>query len=104
MKQIILTLLIAIITITSFSQSFTPPSYADIDNNHRNYVNSVFGTLEPNRVPTGLLLDYAFEFTEPRIYNGTVLHDSRLIYMDELAVLNLKQQKPNLLLRRAFKY
>ncbi len=65
-----------LLTLQTFSQTFTPPSYAEIDTNHRNYVNNLFGALENNRVPTGLLLDYAFDFTEPKIYNGTVLHDS----------------------------
>lgn len=33
MKQSILTLVIALFAITAFSQTYTPPSYADIDNN-----------------------------------------------------------------------
>lgn len=32
----------------------------------------VNGLLEANRMPTGLLLDYAFDFTEPKIFNGIV--------------------------------
>ena len=61
------------------AQSFAPPSFAEIDNNYRNYVNNVFGALESNRVPTGLLVDYGFDFTEPKIYNGSVLVDSTLM-------------------------
>ena len=68
-----------IITSVTVAQSFTPPSYADIDVNYRNYVNQVFGALETNRVPTGLLLDYAFDFSDPKIYNGTLLEDSTLM-------------------------
>lgn len=61
------------------AQTFIPPSFAEIDNNHRNYVNNVFGALEKNRVPTGLLVDYGFDFTDPQIYNGSVLVDSTLM-------------------------
>ena len=62
-----------------FCQTFVPPAYADVDTNYRHYVNQVFGVLEYNRVPTGLLMDYAFDFTDPKIYNGTVLVDSTLM-------------------------
>ena len=79
MKKIFHVILALLITIQSFSQSYTPPPYADIDNNFRNYVNNLFGQLETNRVSTGLLMDYAFDFTEPKIYDGTVLHDSTLM-------------------------
>lgn len=59
--------------------TFTLPAYADVNSNYRTYANNVFGLLEPNRVPTGLLADYAFEFTDPRIYKGVLLHGSMLI-------------------------
>ena len=61
------------------AQTFTPPSFADVDNNYRTYVNQVFGALESNRVTTGLLVDYGFDFTNPKIYNGSVLVDSTLM-------------------------
>ncbi len=35
--------------------------------------------LEANRIPTGLLADYGFDFTDPKIYNGSVLVDSTLM-------------------------
>lgn len=79
MKKILQTLLIAIFSLQAFSQTVIPPTYADIDTNHRTYVNQVFGLLEPNRVATGLLMDYAFDFTDPKIYNGSVLVDSTLM-------------------------
>lgn len=44
--------------------TFTLPAYADVNSNYRTYANNVFGLLEANRVPTGLLLDYALDFTE----------------------------------------
>ncbi|MBN8788473.1 MAG: hypothetical protein J0I84_15395 [Terrimonas sp.] len=56
--------------------TFTLPAYADVNSNYRTYANNVFGLLEASRVPTGLLLDYAFDFTEPKIFNGVTLHDS----------------------------
>jgi hypothetical protein len=61
------------------AQTFTPPAFADVDNNYRTYVNQVFGALESNRVTTGLLVDYGFDFTDPKIYNGSVLVDSTLM-------------------------
>lgn len=62
MKKFILGIIALAITLNTFSQSYTPPAYADIDNNYRNYVNNLFGSLEPNHVATGLLIDYAFDF------------------------------------------
>jgi hypothetical protein len=93
MKKI-LTLLLSLYAIAqTYAQSFAPPSYADVDSNFRTYVNNVFGALEANRVPTGLLLDYGFDFTNPKIYNGTVLVDSTLmeqgIYSELFALVGL---------------
>lgn len=79
MKRIFQIILALLFATQGFSQSFTPPSYADIDTNYRHYVNNVFGVLETSRVQTGLLLDYAFDFTDPKIYNGSVLVDSTLM-------------------------
>lgn len=76
MKKIFqLTLLLCAMS-TAKAQTFTPPAFADIDNNYRTYVNQLFGALESNRVTTGLLVDYGFDFTNPKIYNGSVLVDS----------------------------
>ena len=76
-------LLQLVVLLTSYyftsAQTFTPPVYADIDNNYRNYVNNIFGALEANRVPTGILADYGFDFTEPRFYNCSTLADSKLM-------------------------
>jgi hypothetical protein len=79
MKKISRTLLLMLCSLQGFSQTVAPPAYADIDSNHRTYVNQVFGLLEPNRVSTGLLVDYGFDFTDPKIYNGTVIVDSTLM-------------------------
>ncbi|MFT3948613.1 MAG: hypothetical protein QM763_16740 [Agriterribacter sp.] len=56
--------------------TFTLPSYTDVNNNYRTYANNVFGLLEANRLPTGLLLDYAFDFTEPKTFNGFTLYNN----------------------------
>lgn len=69
----------AVFSQVPFSGGYTPPAYADVDTTFNHYVNNIFGLLEPGRVSTGLLADYAFEFTDPRIYNGASLHDSTLV-------------------------
>lgn len=79
MRKIYFFLLLLLCSFITNAQSFIPPSFADLDNNYRNYVNQVFGALEVNRVPTGLLTDYGFDFTDPKIYNGSVLVDSTLM-------------------------
>ena len=73
MKKILQTLFAMLCSLQVFAQTVTPPAYADIDTNHRTYVNQVFGLLEPNRVSTGLLVDYGFDFTDLKIYNGSVI-------------------------------
>ena len=73
MKKILQTLFVVLCSLQVFAQTITPPAYADIDTNHRTYVNQVFGLLEPNRVSTGLLVDYGFDFTDPKIYNRIMI-------------------------------
>ena len=79
MKKLLLTASLLFTILLSYSQTFTAPPYADIDTTYQTHVNNVFGLLESNRVTTGLLVDYGFAFTSPKIYNGVVLHDSTLI-------------------------
>ena len=79
MKKLFTLCMLALSYTALQAQTYTPPAFADVDNNHRNYVNDVFGELEVSRIPTGLLADYAFDFTDPKIYNGVVLHDSTLM-------------------------
>jgi len=43
----------------------------------------IFQPLEKNRVPNGLLLDYAMEFTNLSNFNGTVLTDSNMVMASE---------------------
>ena len=76
MKKLLYIIALFLIPFSGFSQIFSPPPYATIDTNYRSYVNQVFGQLEANRVSTGLLMDYSLDFTEAKIYDGTVLHDS----------------------------
>jgi hypothetical protein len=77
-KNFQLLMLVCVISTTK-AQTFIPPAFADVDNNYRTYVNQVFGALESNRVTTGLLADYGFDFTDLKIYNGSVLVDSTLM-------------------------
>jgi hypothetical protein len=56
--------------LTSGPDSFHLPANADVNSNYRTYANNVFGLLEASRVPTGLLLDYGFDFTESQTFNG----------------------------------
>jgi hypothetical protein len=79
MIRIFQLLLLLCVISTTKAQTFTPPAFADVDNDYRTYVNQVFGALETNRVPTGFLADYGFDFTDPKIYNGSVLVDSTLM-------------------------
>ncbi|MFT3948609.1 MAG: T9SS type A sorting domain-containing protein [Agriterribacter sp.] len=88
MKKLLPVLIALLCAVKSYAQ-FTPqasvpdtfrlPSYADVNSNYRTYANNVFGSLEANRMPTGVLLDYAFDFTEPKTFNGITLHDSTLV-------------------------
>ena len=79
MKKIFQLLVLLLITCVTTAQIFTPPAFADVDNNYRTYVNQVFGAIESNRITTGLLVDYNFDFTDPKIYNGSVMVDSTLM-------------------------
>jgi hypothetical protein len=69
----------ATFTVGQAVQAYTAPTAAEVDNNFRTAVTQTFGNLEANRVTTGLLLDYAFEFANPRIYDGALLEDSTLM-------------------------
>jgi len=51
----------------------------EISTEFYNRQNYIFGNLETNRVPHGLLQDFAFEFTDLNSYNGTVLADSNKV-------------------------
>jgi hypothetical protein len=79
MKKILMAMLPALLCLNLSAQTFVPPPYAETSTNHQQYVDYTFGALETNRIPTGLLLDYAFDFTEPKIYNGKTQADSTLI-------------------------
>ena len=68
MKQIFQLMLLLSAISSSKAHTSTPPSFADVDNNYRTHVNQVFGALESNRVTTGILADYGFDFTDPKIW------------------------------------
>jgi predicted nucleic acid-binding protein len=48
----------------------------EVDTTFNHQMNLAFGLLELNRVPYGILRDYAMEFTSLAAYDGTYLADS----------------------------
>ncbi|MCK9404781.1 MAG: hypothetical protein M0Q26_15415 [Chitinophagaceae bacterium] len=67
-KHIWSLIILCVFTLSSFAQD-------EINTEFINRMNYVFALLEKNRVPNGLLLDYAMEFADFKSYNG-VLTDS----------------------------
>ncbi len=59
------------ISIATFAQT-------EINTEFFNRMNYVFSTLEKNRVPNGLLLDYAMEFADLKSYNGVLTDSNKL--------------------------
>ncbi len=47
-------------------------SQLNIDNQWKNSINPIFDNLEKNRIQSGILLDYAMEFTDVPTYDGTL--------------------------------
>ncbi len=70
-KQLWLFLLLCALSFFSFAQN-------EINTEIIARMNNVFAPLEKNRVPTGLLLDYAMEFADLKSYNG-LLRDSNKV-------------------------
>ena len=50
MKKIFHLILLLCTIGTIKAQTFTPPAFAETDNNYRTYANQVFGALESNRI------------------------------------------------------
>uniref|UniRef100_UPI00404B779C hypothetical protein n=1 Tax=Flavobacterium sp. TaxID=239 RepID=UPI00404B779C len=50
----------------------------NVDNRWKNAINPIFENLNKSKIPSGMLLDYAMEFTDVTAYNG-VLTDSTFI-------------------------
>jgi hypothetical protein len=63
--------MLCVLTLSSFAQD-------EINTEFINRMNYVFSPLEKNRVPNGLLLDYAMEFADLKSYSG-VLTDSNKV-------------------------
>lgn len=63
MQKIALTILFSITCTFVLAQ-------ADVNTEFGNRVNYIFGQLDKSKVPNGLLLDYAMEFTDLANYNG----------------------------------
>jgi len=62
---------------------FTTNAQTDINTSFADRMNYIFQPLEKNRVPNGLLLDYAMEFTNLSNFNGTALTDSNMVIILE---------------------
>lgn len=75
-------LLINILLPTSFlfSQSYDTTQYYG-------KMNYVFQHVDKNQISTGLLRDYGIEFLNLDNYQGTVLHDSNFVALDEWRML-----------------
>jgi len=43
-----------------------------VDNNWANEINPIFQNLDKSKITSGMLLDYAMEFTDVTAYNGTL--------------------------------
>ena len=71
----------------------------DINTSFSNRMNYIFQILEKNRVPHGLLLDYAIEFTNLSNFNGSALADSNKVmtaeFWDIYNTLYLSRIHPN---------
>jgi hypothetical protein len=63
--------------------SYCASAQTDINTSFSDRMNYVFQRLEKNRVPNGLLLDYALEFTNLSNFNGTLLTDSNKVMSAE---------------------
>ena len=50
----------------------------NVDNNWKNAINTTFQNLDKTKIQSGLLLDYAMEFTDVTAYNG-VLTDTTFV-------------------------
>jgi hypothetical protein len=76
-----LVLLLGCFAQITFVQNIPPT--AEIDNTFYNRMNYVFNPLEKNRVPYGLLKDFAMEFTDLERYSGSV-NDSIFLFATSL--------------------
>lgn len=50
----------------------------NVDNQWKNSINPIFENLDKSKIQSGMLLDYAMEFTDVKAYNG-VLTDTTYI-------------------------
>uniref|UniRef100_UPI00404A3CDF hypothetical protein n=1 Tax=Flavobacterium sp. TaxID=239 RepID=UPI00404A3CDF len=48
----------------------------NVDNRWKNAINPIFENLDKSKIPSGMLLDYAMEFTELSAYNGKLIYKS----------------------------
>ena len=67
--------IIGIIIITNVSAQTSVSSLSSI----RSELNAMFANLDKDRIPTGLLLDYAIDTIDLSDYDGTKLNDSTFV-------------------------
>jgi hypothetical protein len=44
----------------------------NVDNRWKNVINPIFENLDKSKIPSGMLLDYAMEFTDVTAYKGVL--------------------------------
>jgi hypothetical protein len=44
----------------------------NVDNRWKDLINPIFENLDKSKIPSGMLLDYAMEFTDVTAYNGVL--------------------------------
>lgn len=66
-----------------FLLPFLTIAQINIDNQWKNSINPIFQNLDKTKIQSGILLDYAMEFTDVTAYNG-VLTDTTYIDINVL--------------------
>ena len=59
-------------TLLLFLITFFCNAQINVDNNWKNLINPTFQNLDKTKIQSGMLLDYAMEFTDVTAYNGVV--------------------------------
>jgi len=62
--------LLFLVTLFSFFAYSQKQDYREIDRERAKEINAVFENLDKRKIPHGILLDYAMEFTDVTAYNG----------------------------------
>lgn len=79
-KYVLLAMILFLASLTGFAQTKKGSNTPQQQDEFRKQMDILFGQLEHKRVPYGILLDFAMEFTNVPAFNGT-LTDSTVINM-----------------------